>query len=196
MNILILLIWGLLQIWWSPNEIKAEVWKVTSKSQMEISGTTNINNFLCTNLSYSGSDKLFSYSQPLTGNTEWKGEVAVSACNFDCVNSIMTKDFQKTVQADEFPKIKIKFIHMTNKSWDNKQILEGLAEITLAGASKQFPMQCKLVQKGENEMHLIGSQSFLFSDFGLEPPEKFFGAIKVNDRVTVDFVIHLKPFES
>ncbi len=196
MNFLFLLIWGFIQMWSSSVEVKTVMWKVTSDSQMEISGTTNINDFQCANLNYQGTDKLVSYSQEPNGTTKWNGMVSVSVNNFDCVNSIMTRDFKNTVQADQFPNIKIKFIDLKNQSNGSDELLEGMAEITLAGVCRRFPMQCKMVNKEGEGRQLIGSQCFLFSDFGLEPPEKFFGAIKVNDRVTVNFKIHLMPIES
>jgi len=41
------------------------------------------------------------------------------------------------------------------------------------------------------EKHLEGHKDFKFSDFGLTPPEKLFGAIKVTDNVSVVFHLRL-----
>ena len=37
-----------------------------------------------------------------------------------------------------------------------------------------------------------GNRTFLFSDFGLKPPQKLFGAVKVSDEISVDFHLELK----
>ncbi len=194
MTTILLMIWSFVQ--WgmiSAHDVKSVEWKVTEESQLEIKGTTNVNKFQCANMEYAGGDRLIEYRDPTNGDVRWDGEIVVMARNFDCFNPIMTKDFLKTVMEEDHPRIKIKFLQLHKKSRDSQ--LQGTAEITFAGISRKFPINCSMIALEDGKRELQGSQTFLFSDFGMEPPEKFFGAVKVKDEVSVEFLIYLSQVE-
>jgi len=172
--------------------VERVIWKVSEDSRLEIEGTTNVSRYNCSLVDYSGADVLIQNDKSGIGNMSWAGEIVMKANNFDCYNPMMTRDFMKTVQADEYPEIKIRFIELTGSDVPaEREAFYGKVEITLAGVTKRFPLSCQLVSLNKETKKLIGSQSFKFSDFGIDPPVKFMGAVKVRDDIKVNFELFL-----
>jgi hypothetical protein len=190
MKTLMLIIWCLGQILLPASTPLENVrWKVSEDSRLEIFGATNVTPFQCVSVDYSGTDVLLANNSRGGQSLVWSGEITMKAANFDCANNVMTRDFRKTVQAEEHPEIKIKFIQLHQKS---REDFEGRVEISLAGVSRQFPVRCQLRDPGKGKKTLTGEKSVKFSDFHIDPPVKFLGAVRVKDEVTVNFDLILE----
>ncbi|GAB3659770.1 hypothetical protein GCM10028791_33340 [Echinicola sediminis] len=170
------------------------MWEILKGSELTIRGTTNISNFHCDTGIYLSEDKIYKTVLP-NGKVSWSGIIRVSAGDFDCANKIMTKDFQQVILVDRYPFVIMTFIDMYEGD-KMDSILTGRAMVTLAGRSKRIVLTCRMEKVKDGVIVLTGSHIFLFSDFALDPPKKFFGAVKVNNEVTVDFKILLKSQKS
>ena len=120
-----------------------------------------------------------------------EGGITLMASNFDCHNDMTTRDFKKTLRTENHPEVYIRFLQLKRQR-EQKPELTGTMEIVIAGVSKRYPVTCLIKSAGNNEKHLEGTRSFKFSDFGLQPPDKLFGAIKVEDNISVNFHLRLK----
>ena len=120
-----------------------------------------------------------------------EGGITLMASNFDCHNNMITRDFKKTLRIENYPEMYIRFLQLKRKR-EQKPELTGTMEIVIAGVSKRYAVTCLIKSAGNNEKHLEGTRSFKFSDFGLQPPDKLFGAIKVEDNISVNFHLRLK----
>ncbi|HRJ29827.1 MAG TPA: YceI family protein [Cyclobacteriaceae bacterium] len=165
-------------------------WLVSARSKLEISGNTIINRFHCKSTNYAGSDTLTEFVDHRTGSSVLIGSVTMMISNFDCRNEMITRDFKETLKADGYPRLDIRFIELRKTHVDNGD-LHGAVEITLAGISKKYPITCVSKSAPPNEQHLEGMRPFKFSDFGLQPPNKFFGLLKAEDNVSVIFHLRL-----
>jgi hypothetical protein len=185
-----LIIWHLLQVGTFFHDHTERQWLVTASSKLEISGSTNINRFHCLSTDYAGSDTLTEYVDRKTGIRVLAGVVTLMTSSFDCHNEMITRDFKETLKAGDYPKVNIRFVELKKKH-GRKGDLNGMVEITLAGTSKKYPVTCQIKSADNNEQHLEGTRNFNLSDFGLQPPDKLFGAIKTDDNVSVIFHLQL-----
>lgn len=64
-------------------------------------------------------------------------------------------DFRKTVRADKFSEIKVKFSHLKKTGASSNQ-LDGKVEISLAGVTKRYPVSCFLNADQSGLMKLKG----------------------------------------
>jgi hypothetical protein len=190
---LLIIVLNVIPSLYSPAIFSEKYWQVTTKSRLEISGTTNINEFHCLSVSYAGEDIMTEKWNKATQHGEISGEIMMKANGFDCHNAMMTRDFATTVKAGEFPEISIRFIAL-NKALSNEESdrFSGHVEITLAGKSKTYSVSCVVKEENDDSKLLEGNRTFYFSDFGLKPPQKLFGAVKVKDTVSVDFYLKLR----
>jgi len=106
----------------------------------------------------------------------------------------MTKDLQKTLKAHTYPSmiIDIKSFSRILSSVTHSSSITGKADITLAGVVKNYTINFSYRQIGSDNVELIGTRAILFSDFGLKPPSKLGGTIKVKDQLDVEFKLQLK----
>jgi len=152
-----------------------------------INGKSNVNSF-----SFS-----FLNSPDDTGSSfryrSWeKGtEILIPLKEFQASNPRMYNDFLQEVHESEYPYISVFFPYLepdklgSVTSGSGQKVL-----ITLAGVTKQYTIECALVNCGDH-LALRGSEKIRLTDFRISPPEKLSGLIKVKDEITVSFGIIL-----
>jgi predicted acetyltransferase len=189
----ILIIWISVLMQPSEETFESRIWQVSDESVIEITGTTNISSFRCASKEYAGKE-ILTESIALDGNSSfWNGEITLKSQNFDCFNSMMTKDFRKTINTKEYPHIRVKFLNLIKESENiNQENLSGEVEITLAGVSRTYPITCLFLAKNGKKALLTGERKLHFTEFEIEPPVKFLGTIKVNNILGVNFSLVLE----
>ncbi|MBL7752006.1 MAG: YceI family protein [Chitinophagaceae bacterium] len=169
-------------------------WVVESSSSLNIEGSSNINDFRCDITEYIMHDTLCYNKEDRTSRLAFINScVTLDVKRFDCHHKYITNDLRKTLKADQYPLLKIHFLFMDNFSADaDKSKVTGTIDIALAGVVKRTQVQF-LVKKGEGRIHLTGEKHLKFSDFGLVPPRKLAGLIRINEEITVNFLLKLRP---
>jgi hypothetical protein len=158
-------------------------------SSLSINGKTNINKYRCAIDGYKGSDTLTLTAERGKGAYFIKGHVRLDASAFDCAKKIITNDFRETIQSEKYPNIGIRFISFERepKYARTEEQFDGELIITLAQVSVPCKLRCGIVQDEHGLIHLRGKRAFKFSDFGLKPPTKMGGMIKVKEEIEVAF---------
>ena len=173
----------------------SETWLVQASSSITVDGKTNINSFSCVVSSYGKIDTLQcdteknSYDHYRINST-----LEVPVVNFDCHHKIMTKDLQKTLKAKEFPMLLIDIRYLSKLPRQTVgSISTGDVMITIAGVNRRYNITFS-GKNHQNQIELVGNKTILFSDFGLKPPSKLGGAIKVKNELDVEVKLHLQKY--
>lgn len=166
-------------------------WVISNGCSLKVNGSTNVNQFSCVIENYSRPDTITATSA-VNQAVKLSGNIQLDVKNFDCHNSIMTADLRKTLKYKEHPKLMIFFINMNQYPDKGKWGLKGSVLIVLAGVSKHFDVDYKLVAADKTMMILEGSRKVNFSDFNLTPPRKLGGMIRTNNELDVIFNLRLK----
>jgi len=168
---------------------------VLPDSKLAIDGNTNINSFTCSIARYAGTDTLVLHEGGKNVRPVFvKGSVALDASTFDCGMAIMTSDFRKTVKSEVYPAIIIDFISFekTPSYKQGEETFKGILKISLAGVTRLFEVDCSIDTRSNGLIHLQGGRAFTFGDFGLTPPTRMMGTIKVKEELKVTFHLVLK----
>lgn len=176
----------------TENSSNNELWLITASSSLSVDGKTNINTFRCVVSSYGKTDTL-NVDLRKGGNSFFKIKsiLDIPVSNFDCHHKIMTKDLQKTLKMNQHPLMFIDIKSLDKLPEDAIQSGSvGDIHISLAGTKVKYQLQFK-AKKHQNHIEFIGKRYILFSDFGLIPPSKLGGAIKVKDQLEVEVKLHL-----
>jgi hypothetical protein len=72
------------------------------------------------------------------------------------------------------------------------ETLTGQVVIELAGVSRQFEMEYATTREDSTTVQLTGCRRLCFSDFGLQPPQKMGGLIRVDQSLDVQFILCLR----
>jgi hypothetical protein len=102
--------------------------------------------------------------------------------DFDCRNKMMTSDFRKTLNAEKYPVLSIKFLNF-NKN--NNRFL-ALVEVKMMNVSRKYT-----IEFSEYNKSLVGNKRLRFSDFNIIPPKKMGGMVYVKDELDLFFSLSM-----
>ncbi len=182
-----------------PSKLKT-TWIVQKSSNLSINGRTNINRFSCGVAQYGEPDTITFLNEGCRGKISGIplcGVLKINIEDFDCSNRMMTGEFKKTLQYKHYPQLRIVFVNLEKMPAFNAQpeTLKGQVFIELAGITKQFEMDYTSNRQDPETVELTGSRQLSFSDFGLQPPQKMGGLIRVNETLDVKFMLCLRRIE-
>ncbi len=168
-------------------------WIIDPQSKLSIHGATNVNTFKCMLGAYNMHDTLeyvrdkASIEMNLTRN-----RMRIPVRNFDCGNKQITKDFWSTLKSERYPELEISFRSFRRNDISDKSYVDGVVDITLAGATKRYTVRYFARTPDNETLLLTGTQEVNFSDFKLEPPQKMMGLIQVQECLNVEFNLMLR----
>ena len=188
-----IIIWALLFL--EPVNVSVEKWVIEKNSSLCIEGKSNVNSFRCDIVEYLNRDTIFLYKDATTGQNPIvaKGGLNININRFDCHQNHITADLKKTLKAKENAYMKISLLTMGYiKPHTKNESVKGYVEIELAGVTKKIEVDYAVVKNEPGSLYLIGTKKVLFSDFGLTPPSKLAGLIKVEQEIKVRFELILR----
>jgi hypothetical protein len=109
----------------------------------------------------------------------------------------MTADLRKALKLKEHPDLVVRFISISRYPAPETRlnITKGMVVIELAGVSKRFEVDYKVVAAEPAYINLVGSRKVNFSDFNITPPRKLGGMIRTNDELSVEFNLRIKVLD-
>ncbi len=168
-------------------------WAVQANSNLQVQGSSNVNRFTCSINSIGACDTL-NANGTAGGPVALRGCIKMNVMSFDCHNGLIQKDLRKTLKAEEYPKMTIRFLSLKKMPGLTRQpeTISGWVEVELAGAKKVMEINYGFQTNAAGHILLNGARKFCFSDFSLEPPRKMAGLVKIRDEFDVQFQLVLK----
>lgn len=163
---------------------------VKNNSEVSISGTSNVNSFICcydiakletpipVDFMYNGKNMIFKSTVLELENN-----------SFDCGHKAINKDFKKLLKTETYPKIKLQLLGIQELE-AHKEVYKAHVKIYIADCAKTYYFPVTVTK---NEMYQVtGELNLNLQDFNLEAPKKMLGLIVVHDEITVNFNLYLK----
>jgi hypothetical protein len=173
-------------------------WVVDKNSTLQISGRTNVNRFSCAVGEYADPDTIC-FAKPCRGvnGVALSGEIRLPIDGFDCNNRMMTGEFRKALHDQQYPELSISFISLDRmpEPCGVLQSLKGWVDIGLSGVTRRFEIDYSSLMADAGTIVLQGSRKLGFSDFGLVPPRKMGGLVRVDDALDVHFTLCLRRLQ-
>lgn len=183
------------------------------ESRFWIRGTSTVNSFTCTVDTVRGSGRLPAtraranaaeafapndpqrdpQRDPQTVQQAGTSDVAVDVPvqRFDCGNDRMTRDLKETLRAEAHPTIRFRLhdasVVRVPDADDGWYRLEALGHLTVAGTERLVRVRAWGRPVRDDVYRVHGCKVIKMTYFGVEPPTKFFGAVKVHDAIRVHF---------
>ncbi|WP_417599926.1 YceI family protein [Owenweeksia hongkongensis] len=190
-------IWILL-LFFSPfillSQTTHQEWFQIEDSEINILGTSNVTDYQCVlhDLENNSDLQIKSTTKDLLITLE-NAVIKLKSNGFNCNSSPMTKDFLKTIQAEEHPHIYIEFLsfqlnHSVTEKRLQKNVIARIA-VTLAGVRKVYSLKLDSLEFKMDSITTKGKKEIKMSDFDIEAPSALFGLVKADDLVTIDFRI-------
>lgn len=172
----------------------------TPNSRIWIHGEATTHDFSCVVTEVKGSAQIAATQdtvhQVTTESQNEEGrqntvEVQVPVRAFDCGNSRMTKDLQEALKMKEHPEIQFELVHATmgapSDTSGQWRRVDALGPLTIAGTKRLTRLHAAARALDDERFRLRGCVPIRMTYFGIDPPTKAFGLIKVKNRVEVKF---------
>ena len=177
-----------------PPSEKPVKWIIDKTSTLRIDGKSNVNSFTCDIEEYNRKDTIISGSYTASEPVALSGSLKLEIVQFNCHSSFITRDFRKTLKADEYPQMIIRFLKIESmpELKEKPELIKGFVEVEVAGVTKQIEINYSFSKTDNGLVQLNGEKNFRFSDFNLKPPRKFAGLIRIKDDFKVSFQLMLR----
>lgn len=170
---------------------------IKPSSKLFLNGTSNINQFTCDCENYTHAGTV-SLNESKVGNWIFQdARLSIAVASFDCGHSGINRDMGKALRSDKYPNIGITLKEIVNNASlrnlkpGTEQSLHVVVDISLAGATKEYPLQVKVREIKPDLFKITAEKKLFMSDFGVAPPTALFGLIKVNDMINISFDLEI-----
>lgn len=173
----------------SDPERETRVW-VAPESEVVIAGTTNVNGFTC-RYDVQGLEMPIRmvYDEKVEQILFKNAKLKLANDCFDCGGRAINKDFRELLKTEQHPQVELRLLHVDPPKPDGQKIEVGL-EIVIAGIARKYRALLNCEQA--SDICVNGTLALRLSDFGLEPPRKVLGMIKVDDEIQVQLTLKMK----
>ncbi len=136
----------------------------------------------------------------LTDIEKWSGErvdtlqVIVPVEKLESGRSRMNRDMRKALNADDHPEIKFIWdeIVVGEGSNENGKVLNVKGSLSIAGETRSVEFETLGELFDENRIKVEGSYNLNMRDYNVDPPTAFFGTLKADERVAIEFNLVLE----
>jgi len=171
--------------------------RLQTASKLSVSGTSTVRSFECQAKSFGATvDAVLpdAVAAVLSGERGVGAvELKVPVEQLDCRNGTMNEHMLKAIKASEF-----KDIVFTVSSYDLAKATDGARVtlhgcLTLGGVQKDIQIEADVKSAPDGALLVSGKYALKMTDYNLKPPKLMLGAMKVNELVSVNFDLLLKP---
>lgn len=162
---------------------------VSSKSQLQINGTSNITDFEC-------GYNIKRFNEPVSIQYYYsegfirfeKSVLILENTGFDCGGNRINKDFHGLLKSERYPQITLKLKEVKlNPNKENKA--DALIEIEIAGISNAYLMETEYSY--DEDWNISGKLKLNIQDFSLKTPKKMLGLVVVSENIEISFKLVL-----
>lgn len=152
-------------------------------SYVIVKGSSNVNNFRFTNPNPKVKD-----SATIRKGEERYQIVEIPVHSFSGPNTRMLHDFLNLIKASQYSNITLALEPRDLMQCEkHTEPTKFKTKITIAGATNTYVVPCKVVACKNNEYLVEGNLEIKLTDFQLNPPKKFFGMVRVNNNVSINY---------
>jgi hypothetical protein len=165
----------------------------TPTSRIWITGASNIRRFACRARDVAGAIDLEArqtHDGIIGGdNLASTASLLIAINAVDCGIGGMNRHLRETLRADEFPTIEFRLATYEVDLSARTAIARLTGSTTIHGVTRPVETMAAVRADSLGDLHVIGTYVVRMSDFGVRPPRRFGGLLRVKDRVTVHFDI-------
>jgi polyisoprenoid-binding protein YceI len=186
---------GLLSVVVGAMAVAGDGAAVPAQAKLWVSGTSTVQPWKCaakavdariTGLAGEGPITLANISSVAGGSAQ------LDVAALDCSNDTMNEHLRNALQAKEHPRIQFEVkSYQLGAAQGGKAKLALEGSLTLAGTTKPIHIDATAAELAGGKVTVTGEYALDMKDFGVKPPELFFGAMKVGPRVVIGFELKL-----
>ena len=173
---------------WVPLAAESRVW---------FTGSSSIRRFTCRARTVRGRYLAAPGSAPTDllagGRPARQAELAIPAAGLGCGIGPMNRHLREALKADSVPDIVLRIADyaVRPEEGDTSAVLRLEGTLAIAGVQRPVALDAVAVRDAAGRVHLTGEQELRVTDYGIVPPRRFLGALRVRDTVIVHWDVVL-----
>ena len=167
---------------------------LSNKSNLTISGTSNISKFDCKLEQNFEQDTLIILTKYSGSKLLCENAITTFLVNkFNCGHEAINRDFRDALRENEFPEISlnVKNLYQTNNISNLSREINAEVSLMLAGSKMEYKIDFEENKAEPSQLCFSGEKSVKMSDFNIKPPKALMGLIKANDDLSIQFDLRL-----
>jgi hypothetical protein len=162
-----------------------------AEARLWITGSSNIRRFTCRARGLSGHVALRADDAPretLTGSNATEApSLSVPIVQLDCGIGRMNRHLREAVHAAEHPRVDFRLDRYEANLAGDTPTVRIVGRVAIAGVARPVVLDARLAADSLGVLHVQGVYVVRMTDFGVTPPRRFGGLLKVHDRIAVHF---------
>lgn len=167
--------------------------RIGEASRVWITGASNIRRFTCRAREVSGSLDLratVTRGATLAGeNAALSASVSVPVAGLDCGIGRMSRHLQETLRAADYPTIDFRLVRYDIDFSGEMPTARVVGRLVVAGVEHPVEVVADVRADSLGLPHVQGAYPVRMTDYGVRPPTRFAGLLRVRDRIIVHFDI-------
>lgn len=168
-----------------------------SPDHVWFTGTSNIRNFSCAarQVFVSTEAALEEYARTRRDGVPAvrKAALEVPVRSFDCGIGLQNSDLFKTLGASTHPSITFVLSDYSVESSGIVPRVRMNGVLRIAGVERKVTLQGTVLRDVNGNLMLVGAREIDVREFGVVPPVRFLGLLRVKKDITVHFAIAVRP---
>ena len=169
-------------------------------SRIWITGASNIRRFTCRALDVAGTIDLRA-RQARNGtiagdNLASAPSLLVAVGTVDCGIGAMNRHLRETLHGDRFPTVEFRLATYEVDLTARTAIARLTGSTTIHGVTRPVETIAQVRPDSLGDVHVTGTYTVRMTDFGVRPPRRFGGLLRVKNHVTVHFDITPQPSDA
>ena len=162
-----------------------------AEARLWITGSSNIRRFTCRADGVSGHVALradASSGVTLSGkNTSSAPSLVIPLSQLDCGIGRMNRHLREAMRAAEYPNVNFRLDRYDASVGDDMPTVHVVGRVAVAGVERPVVLDARLTADSLGVLHVQGVHVVRMTDFGIAPPRRFGGLLKVRDQIAVHF---------
>lgn len=165
-----------------------------SQDRVWFTGSSNIRSFTCAasqvNVSAEAALEDFTRTKNDGLPAVKRAALEVPVRSLDCGIGLQNSHLFETLGASAHPSITFVLSDYVVKA--NREI-QMTGALRIAGVERIVALQGKVLRSADGRLLLSGAREIDVRDFGVQPPKRFLGLLRVRKEVTVHFLVAVRP---
>lgn len=164
--------------------------RIKDSSSLNIIGKTNVHTFTCKyDVSELTDPVKVDYTTMEGGMVFESAKLRLRNENFDCGGRGINNDFNKLLKTPVYPEVILDLQKIVAHPHIPKNYIASVS-LTIAGTTRSYDLFLKVTD--HDNMEIKGVMEIKLPDFGLEPPQRALGMIKVQENLVIEFLLDME----
>lgn len=176
-----------------------KVYPIASASHDRVwfTGSSNIRNFTCSagqvNVSTEAALEEFARTRSDGLPAVKSAALEVPVRSLDCGIGLQNSHLFETLRATAHPSITFVLSNYSVENVGVDRVVRMNGALRIAGVERNVVVRGKVLRDENGQFMLSGDREIDVRDFGVQPPKRFLGMLRVRKEVTVHFLVAVRP---